>query len=112
MLRYAKLRSVPLIYAMLRYATLRYTTPTPEGLVLYYINRIVSVRLSVVCVSPIFFLTTTGTDMRFFAKVDKFMWAQPKTKFIFAPPLFDPFFRPKPDPVRKKRSKMAYFRYI
>ena len=47
--------------------------------------------------------------MRFFAKVDKFMWLRPKTKIIFAGPPFDPLFGPKPDAILKKRQKIAIF---
>ena len=47
--------------------------------------------------------------MRFFAKVDKFMWLRPKTKIIFAGPPFDPLFGPKPDAIWKKRQKIAFF---
>ena len=108
-LRYAILRYAILRYAILRYAMLRYgnrsrvwTTPTPEGLVLYYINRIVASVCSLFCSGPIYFLTVRGTDMRFFAKVDKFIWLRPKTKIIFAGPLFDPLFGPKPDAIWEK----------
>ena len=47
--------------------------------------------------------------MRFFAKVDKFMWLRPKTKIIFAGPTFDPLFGPKLDTIGKKRQKIAFF---
>ena len=48
--------------------------------------------------------------MRFFAKVDKFMWLRRKTKIIFAGPPFDPFFGPKLDTIGEKRQKIAFFR--
>ena len=47
--------------------------------------------------------------MRFFAKVDKFIWLRPKTKIIFAGPPFDPLFSPKPDAIWKNRQKSPFF---